>query len=126
MKQNTDNELWYAYLRAHLDQRTRNLHYTGTILAIGMFISAAITLQPILMLVGLLSAYGMAWFGHFTIEHNQPAAFKRPVLSFLYNFKMLWLWLNNTVEAEFAAAIKAKADTQLNTEAELMNTNTGI
>ncbi len=106
MKNRSDNELWYAYLRAHTDERTRNLHYTGTILGIGMFIAAAITFEPLLMLVGLLLAYGLAWFGHFTIEHNQPAAFSRPLLSFLYNFKMLWLWLNGVVEQEFEAAAR--------------------
>lgn len=98
---------WFAYLLAHQDERTRNLHYTGTLLGIGMFISAFITMQPILFLIGLLSAYGLAWAGHFTIEHNQPAAFKKPFLSFIYNFKMLWLWLNADIEAEFTKAIKA-------------------
>ncbi|MGH1406149.1 MAG: Mpo1-like protein [Rhodomicrobiaceae bacterium] len=103
-----NNDVWYAYLRAHLDERTRNLHYAGTLLAIGLIFSAALTQEPLLIIVGLLTAYGLAWFGHFTIEKNQPAAFKRPVLSFLYNFKMLWLWLKGEVDAEFEAAIKAK------------------
>ncbi len=110
--QNKENEIWYAYLRAHLDERTRNLHYAGTLLGIGMFLASAITLEPLLMLVGLLLAYGLAWFGHFTIEHNQPAAFKRPLLSFVYNFKMLWLWLKGEVDAEFEAAIKAKKNAE--------------
>lgn len=37
---------------------------------------------------------------------NQPAAFKKPILSFLYNFKMLWL--KEEVDAEFEAAVRAK------------------
>ena len=107
--QNTKNkDVWYAYLRAHLDERTRNLHYAGTLLGIGIIFSAIIAQEPLLALMGLLTAYGLAWFGHFTIEKNQPAAFKRPVLSFLYNFKMLWLWLKGEVDAEFEAAIRAK------------------
>lgn len=110
MEQVEQNKLWYAYLRAHLDERTRNLHYAGTLLAIGMFISAAITFQPILMLVGVICAYGLAWFGHFSIELNKPAAFSRPILSFLYNFKMLWLWLTGEIDEHFELAIKAKED----------------
>ena len=107
MKDLSNKDLWYAYLRAHTDERTRNLHYAGTLLGIGMFISAAITLEPLLMLFGLLSAYGMAWFGHFIIEHNQPAAFSRPILSFLFNFKMLWLWLTGEIDEHFEIALAA-------------------
>lgn len=104
----TENQSdWFAYLLAHQDERTRNLHYAGTLLGIGMFISALITMQPILFMVGLISAYGLAWAGHFTIEHNQPAAFKKPILSFIYNFKMLWLWLNAEIEGEFTKAVNA-------------------
>lgn len=111
MKNNpSSNELWYAYLRAHEDQRTRNLHYAGTLLAIGMFISAILAQEPWLLLAGILSAYGLAWFGHFTIEKNKPAAFSRPVLSFLYNFKMLWLWLKGEIDQEFDAALQQKTD----------------
>lgn len=113
MKNQSDNQLWYAYLRAHTDERTRNLHYTGTILGIGMFISAAIALEPLLMLFGLIAAYGLAWFGHFTIEQNQPAAFSRPILSFLYNFKMLWLWLKGEIDEEFEAAAQAHIEAPL-------------
>lgn len=106
METTQNNELWHAYLRAHEDERTRNLHYAGTLLGIGMFISAAITLEPLLLLIGLISAYGLAWYGHFTIEKNKPAAFSRPVLSFLYNFKMLWLWLKGEIDEEFEAAAR--------------------
>jgi hypothetical protein len=105
-----DKDIWYAYLRAHLDERTRNLHYAGTLLGIGIIFSAIIAQEPLLALIGLLTAYGLAWFGHFTIENNQPAAFKKPILSFLYNFKMLWLWLwlKGEVDVEFEAAVRAK------------------
>ena len=103
-----NKDVWYAYLRAHLDERTRNLHYAGTLLGIGIIFSAIIAQEPVLFAIGLLTAYGLAWFGHFTIEKNQPAAFKKPIHSFLYNFKMLWLWLKGEVDAEFEAAIKAK------------------
>jgi len=85
-----------------------NLHYAGTLLGIGISFSAIIAQEPFLALIGLLTAYGLAWFGHFTIEKNQPAAFKKPILSFLYNFKMLWLWLKGEVDAEFEAAVRAK------------------
>lgn len=105
----SNNELWYAYLRAHEDERTRNLHYAGTLLGIGIFASAILTLQPLLFIVALVAAYGLAWFGHFTIEKNQPAAFTRPVLSFLFNFKMLWLWLKDEIDQEFEIALSQKA-----------------
>ncbi len=110
MNQFNNNDLWYAYLRAHEDERTRNLHYAGTLLGIGMFLAAILVMEPLLILAGLIVAYGLAWFGHFTIEKNKPAAFSRPVLSCLYNFKMLWLWLNGEVDKEFAAALSQKPE----------------
>lgn len=111
MSQLNNNDLWYAYLRAHEDERTRNLHYAGTLIGIGMFIAALLAMQPLLILAGVIAAYGLAWFGHFTIEKNKPAAFSRPILSFLYNFKMLWLWLNGEVDKEFEAALSQKPAT---------------
>lgn len=67
-----NNDIWYAYLRAHLDERTRNLHYAGTLLGIGIIFSAIIAQEPLLALIGLLTAYGLAWFDHFTIEKINP------------------------------------------------------
>ena len=31
---------------------------------------------------GVISAHGLAWFSHFTIEKNMPATFLNPIYSF--------------------------------------------
>jgi hypothetical protein len=55
----------------------------------------AITHQPIYLLYGLLAGYGCAWIGHFFIEKNKPASFKRPLYSFMGDWKMyLQIWQN--------------------------------
>jgi hypothetical protein len=41
-----------------------------------------------LVLIGIISAYTMAWIGHFFIEKNKPATFQYPLWSLMGDFKL--------------------------------------
>jgi len=44
----------------------------------------------LLLLSGIVSAYGCAWTGHFFVEHNKPATFKYPLYSLASDFIMFF------------------------------------
>ena len=46
-----------------------------------------------MFVAGLLSGYGFAWVGHFVFEKNRPASFKRPLWSFMGDWRMYFdIW----------------------------------
>jgi hypothetical protein len=49
------------------------------------------TLANPFVLLGVLWAYGFAWFGHFRVEGNRPATFVYPLWSLASDFKMVGL-----------------------------------
>ncbi len=81
------------YLGEHSNRTCRRLHFVGSTLSLvctGMFLA---TLQPQYLLYGLLCGYSFAWIGHFGFEKNKPASFKRPLYSFLGDWRMyLDIW----------------------------------
>ena len=81
-------DFWPIYLREHLDDTCRNLHYVGTSWAILCLTMLAITFNGLWFVAGLIGAYGMAWFGHFKFEKNQPATFKYPLWSLISDWRM--------------------------------------
>ena len=52
---------------------------------------AVCTLANPFVLLGVLWAYGFAWFGHFRVEMNRPATFVYPLWSLASDFKMVGL-----------------------------------
>jgi hypothetical protein len=42
------------------------------------------------MLAALMQGYAFAWVGQFFFEHNKPATFTYPWLSFLGDFRLWW------------------------------------
>ncbi len=75
-------EFYPYYLQEHSNRICRRMHFIGSSAGL-IFLGVAIfTLNPLWLLAGLLSGYFCAWVGHFFFEHNKPATFKYPWLSF--------------------------------------------
>lgn len=83
------SEFYPFYLREHRNPVCRALHYTGTSLALLIWIYALWSGAYLLLLVGLVAGYGFAWVGHYVFEHNRPATFQHPLYSFMGDWVML-------------------------------------
>ena len=81
------------YLAAHANPTCRKLHYIGTTLATGVFLTALLSGTWLLLLAAPLIGYGFAWTGHFLFEHNKPAMFGHPLWSLRGDYRMLRLAL---------------------------------
>lgn len=75
-------EFYPFYLQEHSNRVCRRLHFIGSSIGLILFATALITLNPWLLLLGFLQGYAFAWVGHFFFEHNKPATFKYPWMSF--------------------------------------------
>lgn len=84
-------EFFSYYLREHRKPATRAMHYVGTIAGTACLIGLIVTWNWWLLPLGFVLGYGAAWFSHFTIEFNKPAAFKYPWWSYLSDYRMLFL-----------------------------------
>lgn len=78
------------YLGEHTHPMCRRLHFVGTTIAAALLLVALVTQHGWLIAVALLEGYAFAWAGHFFFEHNRPATFKYPVLSFLGDWRLWW------------------------------------
>ena len=59
--------------------------------------AAETTEGPLLILAGVVTAYGFAWVGHFFYEHNRPATFQYPLYSFAGDWVMFWQILTRKI-----------------------------
>ncbi|SDK14276.1 DUF962 domain-containing protein [Microbulbifer yueqingensis] len=76
------------YLQEHSNLTCRRLHFAGTLLVIGLLVTALVT-GDLRWLIGMpIAGYGFAWAGHFFFEHNRPATFKHPLYSLRGDFVM--------------------------------------
>jgi hypothetical protein len=92
-------EFYPAYLSEHSNRVCRELHFTGSTLALLCLAALLLTGNPWWLLGALLCSYGFAWVGHFAFEKNQPATFKHPLYSFMGDWVMYWQML--TGQASF-------------------------
>src|SRR4051812_2225067 len=96
----TYGEFWPHYLAAHADQRSRALHYAGTLAALAMLGCAAASRDWRRAAAGVAIGYAPAWFGHAVFERNRPAAFAHPLWSLAGDFRMLGLALSGRLADE--------------------------
>ena len=86
----TLDEFYPFYLSEHSNRTSRRLHFVGSSLVLGWVGVALMTLNPWWLLAALVQGYAFAWVGHFFFEHNRPATFRYPLLSFLGDWRMWW------------------------------------
>ena len=87
---NTFEDFYPFYLSQHSNQINRRLHVIGTILSIIQLIRIIlISASWFSYLMLPVTAYGLAWIGHFCFEKNKPATFKWPVYSFFGDLRMV-------------------------------------
>lgn len=92
------------YLGEHSQPATRVLHYMASCCGITALALTVWTLNPLWIVAGLVSAYGLAWISHFFIEHNKPATFTYPLWSFCADYHMFFLWLTGQLTKRRAKA----------------------
>ena len=81
------------YLSEHSNRTCRRLHFVGSSLGLICLALAIVMRQPWFIALGLFLGYACAWIGHFGFEHNKPASFKRPLYSFMGDWRMYFdMW----------------------------------
>lgn len=98
------SEFWPFYLQEHAAPGTRWLHYTGSILAIGVLVWALVTTTWWGLLLVPLAGYFFAWLAHALVEHNRPATFTHPLWSLVSDYRMLFLFLTGRLSGELRRA----------------------
>lgn len=94
----TLHEFYPFYLSEHSNRICRWLHFIGTTIVVALLITVVVTQIWWLVLVAFVQAYTFAWIGHFFFEHNKPATFTYPWLSFLGDWRMWWEILTNKIQ----------------------------
>jgi hypothetical protein len=85
------------YLTEHANRTSRRLHFVGTSVAVALLLAVLVTRVWWLAAAALLQGYAFAWIGHFFFEHNKPATFKHPLLSFMGDWRLWWEILTGKV-----------------------------
>lgn len=93
----TLDEFYPFYLSEHANRTSRRLHFVGSSLVLVWLGVAVYTLNPWWLLAALVQGYAFAWVGHFFFEHNRPATFRYPLLSFLGDWRMWWQMLTGRI-----------------------------
>jgi len=96
----TFEEFWPFYVGQHSKEGTRALHFAGTTAGLAWLLAAAAFRRPHFLVHALVSAYGLAWVGHFFIEKNRPATFTYPLWSLEGDFRMYALMWQGKMSAE--------------------------
>jgi hypothetical protein len=91
---------WPYYLRAHLDPRTRAMHYVGTVTGVVLLLTGIVNGPWWLILAGVVAGYGVAGVSHYIFEGNRPATLVNPHWSLVGDFYMLGLFLTGRLGPE--------------------------
>jgi hypothetical protein len=89
----TFTEFYPVYLSEHANRSCRELHFTGTTLALLCLAALLLTGSLWWLLAALASHFGFAWTGHFAFEPSQPASMRHPVYTFMGDWVMYWQML---------------------------------
>ncbi|MGH8430412.1 MAG: Mpo1-like protein [Solimonas sp.] len=90
-------DFYSFYLGEHANRSCRRLHFVGSTLALLLLATALLTRTWWLIPLGFVQGYAFAWVGHFYFEHNRPATFKYPWMSFVSDWKMWWQMLTGKI-----------------------------
>lgn len=93
----TLEEFYPYYLGEHSNRTCRRLHFVGTTLGLLCFVYALASRNFWFIPLAFVIGYGFAWVGHFYFEHNRPATFKYPWLSYRGDWKMWWQILTGKI-----------------------------
>ena len=102
------SDFWAHYLREHSRPVNRWLHTVGTVGSVALVVFFAATGRWLWLPVALVPGYGLAWIGHFLVEHNRPATFGHPAWSMFSDFRMVWLVLTGRMGRELARLRSAR------------------
>lgn len=91
------DEFYPYYLSEHSNRTCRRLHFVGTTLGLALAIAAVATRSWWLIPAAFVQGYAFAWVGHFVFEHNKPATFQYPWLSYLGDWRMWWHLLTGKI-----------------------------
>lgn len=97
-------EFWPFYLQEHARPQTRNLHYIGTALVIGIGLIALLMQNWLLLVAMPITGYFFAWVSHAFVEKNKPATFSHPLWSLISDFRMFFLWISGRLGPELQKA----------------------
>jgi hypothetical protein len=84
----TFREFYPFYLAEHANRWNRRLHLLGQLLAVGVLVAFAVTLNWWLLPLVPVAGYTVSWAGHFVVEGNRPATFRHPLYSLIGDFVM--------------------------------------
>lgn len=93
----TFEQFYPYYLEEHSNRTCRRLHFIGSSLGLVLAAVAILTAAWWLLLLALVQGYAWAWVGHFHFEHNKPATFQYPWMSFKGDWKMWWQILTGKI-----------------------------
>ncbi len=98
------DQFWPYYVSQHANPTNRRLHFIGnTYLFIGLTAAVARRSAGLAAFV-VVSAYALAWVGHFAFERNIPATLHYPVLAGVCDMIMyakMWRGTLDTQVAEY-------------------------
>lgn len=82
------SEFYPFYLSEHQNAVCRRLHFVGSLIVLLLLVYVFYSHVWWALVFAPITAYGMAWTGHFFFEKNQPATFRHPLYSFIGDWVM--------------------------------------